>query len=55
MGRTCSTYGGAYRIGAFRVFLGNLKKGDLQDRGVGGRIILKWVLRSGIGAWAELM
>jgi hypothetical protein len=42
------------RIGAIRdpykVWWGNLREGNhLEDRGVGGRIILKWTLRSRMG------
>jgi hypothetical protein len=34
------------RRGVFRVLVGNLKERDhLGDRGVDGRIILKWIFR----------
>ena len=47
MGRICSTYG--ERRSAYRVLVGNLREGDqLKDRGVDGRIILKWIFRWGI-------
>jgi hypothetical protein len=43
MGRTCGTYGGEERcIQGFSG--GNLKEGDrLEDPGVDGRIMLKWI------------
>jgi hypothetical protein len=43
MGRTCGTYGGEERcIQGFSG--GNLREGDhLEDPGVDGRIILKWI------------
>ena len=35
--------------------LGNvIKRNHLQDPGTDGRIILKWILRCGIGAWTGL-
>jgi hypothetical protein len=44
MGGTCSTYGD--RTGAYMVWWGNLRKRDhLEDQGLDGRIILKWILK----------
>jgi len=43
MGDACSTYEGEVYT-AFRC--GNLRKRDhLEDSGVGGRVILRWILR----------
>jgi len=51
MGETFSTYG--ERRGVYRVSWGNLRKrGHLEDPGVDGRIILRWILRKRyVGAW----
>jgi hypothetical protein len=52
MGRTCGTYGGEERC--IRGFSGgNLREGDhLEDPGVDGRIILKWIFER-FGVWAQ--
>jgi hypothetical protein len=51
MGRTCGTYGGEERsIQGFSG--GNLREGDhLEDPGVDGKIILKWIFERLDGAW----
>jgi len=44
MGGACSTCG--ERRGAYRILVGNPEgKRELEDPGVGGRVILRWVLR----------
>jgi hypothetical protein len=44
MGRTCSTYGREERVET-GFYWGNLREGDhLEDPGVNGWIILKWIL-----------
>jgi hypothetical protein len=56
MGRTCGTYGGEERcIQGFSV--GNLREGGhLEDPGIDGRIVLKWIFeRLGVGAQTGLM
>jgi hypothetical protein len=43
MGRAYNTYGGEVH----RVLVGNLRgRGHLEDRGVDGRIILRWISRN---------
>jgi hypothetical protein len=40
---------------AYRVLVGNLRTRDhLEDLGVDGKIIRKWILRSGMRAWNRL-
>jgi hypothetical protein len=41
------------RRGVYRVLVGSLKEGDhLGDPGVGGRIILKWIITKwDVGVW----
>jgi hypothetical protein len=57
IGRTCSTYGG--RRGAYRVLVGKPEgRNHLEDPGVDGRIILKWILekwdgRHGLGRYGS--
>jgi len=50
MGGACSTYGGELCIG---FWWGNPRKRDhLEDPGVDGRIILRWIFRKeGVGVW----
>jgi hypothetical protein len=44
MGRTCGTYGGEERRGAYTVLVETLREGDhLEGQEVDGRIILKWI------------
>ena len=37
------------------LWCGNLRdRGHLEERGIDGRVILKWILTSGMGAWSGL-
>ena len=50
--------GGAYSAyGGKEFWWGNLRgKDHLEDRGVDGRIILRWIFRKcGVGAWTGLI
>jgi len=51
VGVECSTYG--ERRGVYRVWMGNLGERDhLEDPGIGGRTILRWIFRKwGARAW----
>jgi hypothetical protein len=55
MDGVCSTYG--ERRGAHRVWSENLREGDhLEDPGVDGRIILRWIFEKWNGSmdWIDL-
>ena len=51
MGGVCSTYGERKGITGFR--WGNVREGDyLEDTGVDGKIILRWIFRKWyVGVW----
>jgi len=50
MGEACSTYG--ERRGEYRVLVGKPDRDHLEDPGVDGRIILRWIIRNwNVGAW----
>ena len=51
MVEVCSTYG--ERTDVYRVLVGNLRERDpLEDPGVDGRIILRWIFRNlDVGVW----
>jgi hypothetical protein len=54
MSGACSTYGG--REVHTRFWQGNLRENDhLEDPGVDGRIILRWIFRKWDGAWSVLI
>jgi hypothetical protein len=44
MGGVCSTYG--ERRGVYRILVGDLwERENMEDQGVDGRIVLKWIIR----------
>jgi hypothetical protein len=51
MGGTCSAYG--ERRAIYRVLVGNLREIDhLEDKGVGRKVILRWIFRKwDVEAW----
>jgi len=55
MGGTCSTYGGEERC--IQGFGGETsEKNYLEDPGVEGKIILRWIFRKwNVGVWTELI
>jgi hypothetical protein len=57
MGRVCNTYGGDERCIQFFFWWGNVRERDhLEDAGVDGKIILRWIFRKwNDGAWTGLI
>jgi hypothetical protein len=54
MGEACSTCGGEERC--IQGWWGNLRERDyLEDTGVDGRIILRWIFREWVGASIALI
>jgi hypothetical protein len=55
MGGACSTYGGRGEVYT-GFWWGNLReRDDLEDLGIDGRIIFKWIFRKwGVGVWTGL-
>jgi len=53
MGGACSTFG--ERRGVYRVLVGKPNRDNLEDPGVDGSIILRWIFRRWDGAWTGLI